>query len=263
MLRRPAPPCRPDHSPPDPGPFLSLLPTWGIGFLHPLSFFCFSRIFLFSSISSLPLSPFSCHFSSSVSFPLNSFFCPHTQFTPICLPPKSFSPSLSLSLFILSFFYVPLHFSVSSFFFLSPSLSLPPFISLFLHLSPSGSVPISLPLFCSFLEVRGLPSPRPAPGPHSPAKAPGARSRASPASAQSRGRMLPAGGAQRRFCRRPPSPPSPGSRRPAWEEMLAVPAKIPGRLRAFWLQRARPLQRPRERRGDVPGWASPQEGAAL
>ena len=159
--------------------------------------------------------------------------------------------SLCLFLFRLSFF--------------SPHRSLSAFISLFLHLSlsPSGSVPISLPLFCSFLQVRGLPSPRPAPGPHSPAKAPGARSRASPASAQSRGRMLPAGGAQRRFCRRPPSPPSPGSRRPAGEEMLAGTAKIPGRLRAFWLQRARPLQRPREPRGDVPGWAPPQEGAAL
>lgn len=75
--------------------------------------------------------------------------------------------------------------------------------------------------------------------------------------------MLPAGGAQRRVCPLPPSPPSPGSRRPAREEMLAVPAKIPGRLRAFWLERARPLQRPRGRRGDAPGWAPPLEGAAL
>lgn len=56
--------------------------------------------------------------------------------------------------------------------------------------------------------------------------------------------MLPAGGAQRRVCPLPPSPPSPGSRRPAREEMLAVPAKIPGRLRAFWLERVAPFRDP-------------------
>lgn len=153
-------------------------------------------------------------------------------------------------------------FSVSSFLSLPIALSLPPFIS-FLHLSLSVWLrpPSPSPLFWLLPRGPRTPSLAPLPGPTHRRRRPGRGAGRARASAQSRAACRPA----ERSATSPAAalPALPGSRRPAWEEMLAVSAKIPGRLRAFLLQREpAPSRDPASGGAMWPGWASPQEGAA-
>lgn len=183
-----------------------------------------------------------------------------SQFTPTCLAPRSLFLSLYLSLFILSSLLqssvrLPLFLCLTIFLFCFTI-----FLSLFLHLAlfPSPSLPLAYP-------------PRPCSPRPPPARAPltsvGARG-----AEQGEPGQRAEQGLHGAVC---PPPPSPGSCRPAREEMLTVPAKIPGRLRAFWLKRTAPSRgpsapreprgapRPRGRVADVPAWAPAREGAAL
>lgn len=184
-------------------------------------------------------------FSFLFLFPLiflfHSILVHSSQFTPICLVPKSLFLSLYLSLFILS----PL---------LQSSVRLPLFLcltiflfcfticlSLFLHLSFSIWLCFHLPHSPIFLAYPPRPcSPRPPPA-RAPLTGVGARGAEQGEPGQRAEQRLHGA-----VC---PPPPSPGSCRPAREEMLTVPAKIPGRLRAFWLKRTAPSRGPSAPRG--------------
>lgn len=213
-------------------------------------FWSLSNLSLFFNILS-PSTP--CHFNHSFSFllllSLKLLFL--SILIHICSGKASFclGLSFSFSLFILSSLRYP-----------SVALLLCLFLSLFplnlsLHPSFPASASLSISLLCpalslcrslahSFLAICGSPrlqvpcrAPCPTHRPKSPRRGAGpARSARRAGAAWCR-----PGRAQRRVC---PQPPFPDRARPAREEVLSVRAKIPGRLRAFWLERTRPLQRP-------------------
>lgn len=220
-----------------------------MGFLCNLSSFSVSQIFVFSSaFSSRP--HFSYHVNSSISFPL----VPFASQTPFSFYPSSlltvhthlFLSKVCLSLY-LSLSILPSVLSLIGrllplFLCLFRSFSL---LSLTIFLCFSTSLHSAL-FPCPFLLLRSHSSlPRRARLSGAPARPGPTHRRPHPGRGAERSR--PAHRAGSAWCRLPVAALSgiaPRSRRPAREEMLSVPAKIPGRLRAFWLKRTRPLQRP-------------------